>query len=158
MSIGFDDNWASQYRYGIPYLDRFCYPATVYSIVELVGQTGRQSLDQLKCLEEYSGGEVAAHSWTNATHTAGFTGVTTDVLDTELRLMKEWLIDNGSRVATCRPTRWATSTALSWTKRRSTTNFRDSSLTECGGPLAPQRVGRATYRRRGSPNGPLGQR
>jgi len=95
VSIGFDDNWVSQSTLAIPYLDKYGYQPTVYSIVDMIGTAGRQTLTQLKRIEEYSGGEVAAHSWTNATHTAGFTGVSAATLDNELQLMKQWLIDNG---------------------------------------------------------------
>ena len=95
VSIGFDDNWISQSTVAIPYMETKGFQPTVYSIVDLVGTVGRQTLSELKRIEEYTGGEVAAHSWSSATHTAGFTAVSTDTLDTELRLMKEWLIDNG---------------------------------------------------------------
>lgn len=94
VSIGFDDNWISQKTYGTSYMDKYGYPATVYSIVDLIGTPGRHTLEDLKRLEEYSGGEVAAHSWSAATHAAGFPGIPTDQLDNELTLMKGWLIDN----------------------------------------------------------------
>ncbi|WP_139244248.1 hypothetical protein [Arthrobacter alpinus] len=68
---------------------------TACSNVELAGTANRQSIKELKRNKEYWGGEIAAHSWSSATHTVAFTAVTPELLDTELRLMKEWLIDNG---------------------------------------------------------------
>jgi hypothetical protein len=94
VSIGFDDCWGSQLTYGTSYLDTFGYAATVHAIVDLVGQPNRLTLDHLHRIEEYSGGEVAGHAWTANSHNAGLDTLPAEVLDEELRFMKQWLVDN----------------------------------------------------------------
>ena len=93
-SIGFDDNFISQSSVAKRIMDQKGFSATCYSIVDLVGQAGRQTLDDLRRAEEYSGWEVAGHAWTVASHNAGFNTLSPEVLEDELALTKGWLLDN----------------------------------------------------------------
>lgn len=96
-SITFDDGFASQFTAGKPKLDQYSYPATAYVIKEAIDQAGRLTLAQLKTLQNQSGWEIASHAYTSAHHTNHFEGLSLAEVTEDLRLMKEWLAQNGLR-------------------------------------------------------------
>lgn len=96
ISIGFDDCWGSQGRFGTPVLDKYGFQPTIYTIVDEVGRPGRLSLSDLHQIED-GGGEVAAHAWTTASHNMGFTRLSAEMLDAELRMTRNWLLENSFR-------------------------------------------------------------
>ncbi|MEW1823015.1 polysaccharide deacetylase family protein [Arthrobacter sp. NPDC080031] len=98
ISISFDDCWGSQRKYGTSFLEKYGFQPTIYTIVDEVGRPGRLSLPDLHQIEA-SGGEIAAHAWTTASHNLGFTRLPADVLDSELRMTRNWLLENGFRGA-----------------------------------------------------------
>jgi len=95
VSITFDDTYQSVYDYARPYMDGYGYRGTIYSIVDLLGTSGKFTLPELKTLSQFSGWEVAGHAYTSAAHNAGYDTLTATQVNTEMRSMKAWLVANG---------------------------------------------------------------
>jgi len=95
VSITFDDTYQSVYDYARPYMDGYGYRGTIYSIVDLLGTSGKFTLPELKTLSQFSGWEVAGHAYTSAAHNAGYDTLTAAQVSTEMRSMKAWLVANG---------------------------------------------------------------
>ena len=65
--LGFDDCWAGQYNLAMNVLSAYGYPATIFPIVDQVGQTGSWTLAQLQQMVNI-GWEVAPHASTLSNH------------------------------------------------------------------------------------------
>lgn len=97
ISIGFDDDYAAVYQYALPKLAQYGYRASVYSIQSMVGTSGRMTLAQLYALQDSYGWEMGSHAYLDADHALTYTGMTSAQLDSDLRQMKAWEIQQGLR-------------------------------------------------------------
>lgn len=95
ISLSFDDSYADSLTRAAPALAAYGYAATAYTIVDLLSTSGFMSLADLHTLQEQYGWDVAGHAYTSAAHTSGFTALSASALDTELRNLKAWSLDNG---------------------------------------------------------------
>lgn len=97
VSICFDDCWQSAYDLGKPRLDQYGYPASIYTIRDLVGSSGRLSELELRNLQDRQGWEIASHASTDADHSLTYTGLTQAQLDADLEFMRGYTIADGWR-------------------------------------------------------------
>lgn len=98
VSFTFDDGFASTATVAKPYLDKYGFSATAYVIADIVDTNPYYiTTGQLRTMQEFSGWDIAAHAYTVANHNVagGFTSLSDSALDTELRLLREWLIARG---------------------------------------------------------------
>lgn len=96
VSFTFDDNFISQYTKAAPILSAHNFPATAYTIAEVVGMSSSfMSLDQLKTLHTVHGWEIGSHAFTQANHNAGFTTLSDEQLHEEFTRNKEWILKHG---------------------------------------------------------------
>lgn len=96
LTIDFDDNYASVYEYALPAMSAYGFRGTAFIINDTVGShASYMDMAQVRELQDFHGWEINAHSHTAAAHTAGFTNMTVEALDVELRAAKAWLLDNG---------------------------------------------------------------
>jgi peptidoglycan/xylan/chitin deacetylase (PgdA/CDA1 family) len=98
VSFAYDDSFLSQWTQAAPYLERYNFQGTFYTICDLVGADPYyMTLAQLRAMQDVGGHEIGAHAYTAAAHNTvgGFTGLTAAALDAELRLLKNWLVGNG---------------------------------------------------------------
>lgn len=100
ISITCDDSYATQYNVLRPLLDKYGWGATAYTIVDMLGDPGSMTVDQLRSLERSNGWEVAGHAFTLAAHTAGYAAPTPLAdIESDVRQLREWLLVNGFRGA-----------------------------------------------------------
>jgi peptidoglycan/xylan/chitin deacetylase (PgdA/CDA1 family) len=99
VSITFDDSYQSVWDYGMPKLAAYGYPASVYTIQDLIGGSGRFTLAELTALQDLHGWELGSHANLDADHSLTYTGMTAAALDADLRSMKAWGDANGYRGA-----------------------------------------------------------
>lgn len=97
VSICFDDCWQSVWDLGKPRLDLYGYPASMYTIQDMVGGSNRLTLAELYHLQDRCGWEIASHAYTDADHALSYTGMTAAALDTDLRALKGWTLAQGFR-------------------------------------------------------------
>lgn len=97
VSICYDDLWSSVWTLAKPKLDANGLRATVYSIDDLIGASGRLTLAQMQTMRD-QGWEIAAHSRTNADHTSQFTGLSAAEVEANMRAQTAYLRTNGFRV------------------------------------------------------------
>lgn len=90
-SLCFDDGYATQWATAKPYLDASGLRASAYIIKDQLSSSGRMTLAQLQALQDQSGWEINSHAYTDADHTAQFTGITAAQLTWDLSAQKEWL-------------------------------------------------------------------
>ena len=98
VTFTFDDGYESVFTQAAPVLTGYGWPATHYTICELVGESGRVTADQLRRLQGI-GWDVALHCYAASTHAATFAGLSTEALETDLAAGVKWLRDNGFRGA-----------------------------------------------------------
>jgi len=91
VSFACDDGRLSQYTRMAPALDKYGYGATAYLITEYLGTANKMTYAQAKELEAYHRWEIAGHAYTMAAHDNGMTSLSLSALDTELRLLRDWL-------------------------------------------------------------------
>lgn len=91
-----DDILGEQWTNMLPILEPYGFRANFFVIVDQVGGSNRLTLNQLHALQD-QGHEIHAHAWTDADHTASYTGLSAAALDTDLRLMKGWMNGQGFR-------------------------------------------------------------
>lgn len=99
VSITFDDSYQDSLDLGKPKLDQYGYPATTFVIADRIGLSGRYTLAELTALQNDNGWELSCHAFTDAVHSATFTGITAAQLDADARAMKAYAITNGFRGA-----------------------------------------------------------
>jgi hypothetical protein len=97
VSICFDDCWQSVWDYAKPRLDQYGYPASMFTIQDVVGTSSRLTTAELYHLQDRCGWEIASHAYTDADHASTYTGLTAAALDTDLRALKGWTLANGFR-------------------------------------------------------------
>jgi peptidoglycan/xylan/chitin deacetylase (PgdA/CDA1 family) len=97
VSITFDDSYASPYTLGRPKMDTLGYRGTLYTIAENIGANQYLDLSQLKSVENLSGWEVAGHAYGSANHNAKYHTLTAEVVETDIRRMRAWMVNNGFR-------------------------------------------------------------
>ncbi|MEU6253513.1 polysaccharide deacetylase family protein [Streptomyces sp. NPDC047043] len=95
VSITFDDSHASVYGLARPVLDSYCFPGTVYNIADAIGTSSYLTLDQMHSLQDFSGWEMAGHSYATSAHTASYSKLSAQQVDDDLRTLREWLVGNG---------------------------------------------------------------
>ncbi|WP_238431748.1 polysaccharide deacetylase family protein [Streptomyces cavernae] len=95
VSITFDDSHKSIHDIGRPVMDAFGFPGTVYNIADAIGTGNFLTIDQMRSMQDFSGWEMAGHSYANATHTASYPKLTAEQADTDFRKLREWLVSNG---------------------------------------------------------------
>ncbi|MFF4252646.1 polysaccharide deacetylase family protein [Streptomyces sp. NPDC001663] len=95
VSITFDDSHTSVYGLARPVLDSYGFPGTVYNIADAIGTSGYLTLDQMHSLQDFSGWEMAGHSYATSAHTASYSKLTAGQVDDDLRTLREWLVGNG---------------------------------------------------------------
>jgi peptidoglycan/xylan/chitin deacetylase (PgdA/CDA1 family) len=97
VSLTFDDGYASQNTAARAKMDQYGFPGVAYVICDIVGAAGRLSLTNLSDMQRQSGWQIGAHAYSLGNHNAvgGFTGLAPDALTQELRLLKQWMLDNG---------------------------------------------------------------
>lgn len=98
VSFTFDDGFASAATVAKPYMDRYGFSGTAYVIADLIDANSYyMTTPQLRTMQEFSGWDIAAHAYTVANHnqTGAFTALSDTALDTELRLLREWLTAKG---------------------------------------------------------------
>ena len=99
VSFTFDDSYASVYSRAMPYMGRYGFAGTTFTIADQIGVVaGRLTAPNLQDLEGL-GWEVAAHAYTETLHTAtgGFTALDAATLDAELRRLRAWFDANHLR-------------------------------------------------------------
>lgn len=94
VSICFDDGWQSAFDYGKPKLDAYGYPASIYTIADIVGTASRVTLPELQAARD-EGWEIAAHAYADTVHAASYTAVTAATLNSDVASMRGYLVDNG---------------------------------------------------------------
>ncbi len=95
VSIVFDDGWESTYTRARAYLDKYGYRASTAIIRDVVGTAGYMTLAQVRALQDASDWDVIAHADTVANHNTGYGNLEDSVVETELKGIKRWLLDNG---------------------------------------------------------------
>jgi peptidoglycan/xylan/chitin deacetylase (PgdA/CDA1 family) len=98
ISLSFDDGSASQLTRAAPKMAQYGYRGTLMPVVEWLGDANRLTLADVRTLHDVYQWDVAAHAYSAAAHSGnGFTDMTEDELDAELRAQKGWLLENGFR-------------------------------------------------------------
>ncbi|MEU7657289.1 polysaccharide deacetylase family protein [Streptomyces lincolnensis] len=95
VSITFDDSHKSIHDLARPVMDSFGYSGTVYNIADAIGTGSFLTIDQMRSMQNFSGWEMAGHSYANATHTASYPKLTAEQADDDFRKLREWLVGNG---------------------------------------------------------------
>ncbi|GCB45284.1 polysaccharide deacetylase family protein [Streptomyces sp. NL15-2K] len=95
VSITFDDSHKSVHDLARPVMDQFGYSGTVYNIADAIGTGSFLTVGQMRSMQDYSGWEMAGHSYANATHTASYPKLTAEQADDDFRKLREWLVGNG---------------------------------------------------------------
>ncbi|WP_234388746.1 MULTISPECIES: polysaccharide deacetylase family protein [Streptomyces] len=95
VSITFDDSHKSIHDLARPVMDSFGFPGTVYNIADAIGTGSFLTVDQMRSMQNYSGWEMAGHSYANAVHTASYPKLTAEQADDDFRKLREWLVSNG---------------------------------------------------------------
>jgi hypothetical protein len=94
VSITFDDSHKSIHDLARPVMDRFGYSGTVYNIADAIGTGTFLTVDQMRSMQDFSGWEMAGHSYANATHTASYPKLTAEQADEDFR--KHFAYPHGS--------------------------------------------------------------
>lgn len=95
VSITFDDSHKSIHDLARPVMDSYGYSGTVYNIADAIGTGTFLTIGQMRSMQDYSGWEMAGHSYANATHTASYPKLTAEQADEDFRKLREWLVGNG---------------------------------------------------------------
>jgi hypothetical protein len=96
-SICFDDSWSSARDLAYSKLDGLGNQATLMTITDQLGSANHITLSDLKTRVDRFGWESCAHAYTDANHSATFTGLNATALDADLRAQRAWLLSNGIR-------------------------------------------------------------
>ncbi|HEX3781740.1 MAG TPA: polysaccharide deacetylase family protein [Pseudonocardiaceae bacterium] len=93
VCLGFDDCYAGQASLAMNLLSSFGYTATIFPIIDQIGQSGSWTLAQLQQMANI-GWEVAPHAHTLANHT-GWNSLTTAQVAADVAASKAWIAANG---------------------------------------------------------------
>lgn len=91
VSLTFDDGRISQYTLARKKMDEYGMPGTAYINDASIGDSTHMSISQLREMQDQSGWDISAHTRTHAR----LTDLNLFQIEQELRLNKEWLINNG---------------------------------------------------------------
>jgi len=91
VSLTFDDGRISQYTLARKKMDEYGMPGTAYINDASIGDSTHMSIAQLREMQDQSGWDISAHTRTHAR----LTDLNLFQIEQELRLNKEWLINNG---------------------------------------------------------------
>ncbi|GAA3826845.1 polysaccharide deacetylase family protein [Streptomyces chiangmaiensis] len=95
VSITFDDSHTSVHSLARPVMDAYGFSGTVYNIADAIGAGDYLTLDQMHSLQDFSGWEMAGHSYATSAHTASYSKLTAQQVDNDLRTLREWLVSHG---------------------------------------------------------------
>jgi peptidoglycan/xylan/chitin deacetylase (PgdA/CDA1 family) len=95
LTFTFDDNYANMVTAALPPLAAHAFPATAYVITDMVGESNRATLADLKTLQDDHGWEIAAHAGTDLHHYARYPNLSAQVLEDDMVDARAWLIANG---------------------------------------------------------------
>jgi hypothetical protein len=95
VSITFDDSHRSIHDLARPVMDRFGYSGTVYNIADVIGTGNFLTVGQMRSMQDFSGWEMAGHSYAIATHNASYPELSAEQADDDFRKLREWLVGNG---------------------------------------------------------------
>ncbi|MFD9004171.1 polysaccharide deacetylase family protein [Streptomyces sp. NPDC059582] len=95
VSITFDDSHTSVHGIARPVMDAYGFSGTVYNIADAIGTGNFLTIDQMRSLQDYSGWEMAGHSYATSAHTASYGKLTAQQVDNDLGTLREWLVSNG---------------------------------------------------------------
>ena len=96
-SICFDDSWSSARDNGWAKLDSYGYPASLFTITDMLGTANRLTLTDIKTRVDRFGWESCAHAQLDANHGSTYTGLTGAALEADLRAQRAWQLANGIR-------------------------------------------------------------
>ncbi len=93
--ISFDDNQVSA-NLALPYMNKYGFSGTMYSIAERIDTPDYQTMEDVLSMQNDFNWEIACHSYTAAAHDSpnGMEDLTLPQLDTELRNLKKWALEN----------------------------------------------------------------
>lgn len=95
-SISFDDGFSTQWNVAKPYLDSLGIRPSIFVIKDQLNTTSsRLTLAQVKSMQDQSGWDVNAHTYTDADHAARLTTLTGQQLHWDMSTQKEWMVTNG---------------------------------------------------------------
>ncbi|MFD4529850.1 polysaccharide deacetylase family protein [Streptomyces sp. NPDC058470] len=95
VSITFDDSHLSIHDLARPAMDAYGFPGTSYNIAEAAGTSDYLSVEQMRSLQDFSGWDMEGHAYAMAAHTADYSKLTAQEVDTDLRQLREWMVANG---------------------------------------------------------------
>jgi peptidoglycan/xylan/chitin deacetylase (PgdA/CDA1 family) len=95
VSLTYDDTYLTQFNLSRPDLDKYGFKATLYPIIERVGTANCMTLAQLQQLHDRNGWEIGTHCYYYNSHANGWTGMTQQQRQAELKLMQDWQVSNG---------------------------------------------------------------
>jgi len=99
-SICFDDSWDSPKTQGAwNKLDGLGLAASLFTIVDQLGSANHLTLADVKARVDRFGWESVAHSYTDVSHSATYTGLSATALEADIRAQRSWLLANGIRSA-----------------------------------------------------------
>lgn len=95
VTLSFDDSISSQFTRAKPQMDLYGFAGNAFTIVDLVDSgAGLLTLQNLQDMQQNSHWEICGHAFTQAAHNTNYVNISTDALETELRSLKTWLVDN----------------------------------------------------------------
>lgn len=102
VTFGFDDSFTSHRTFAAPYLAKYGWAGTAYTICDALNGSGiaggsgyGMTLAQLRELRDVYGWELAAHAYTVTNHTTSYPSLSASVLSAEVGQMVNWLQQNG---------------------------------------------------------------
>jgi hypothetical protein len=97
VSVVFDDGADSIWNYARPAMDTYGFQGTNYVIVGNLGAASVMTAEQNRQLQDFSGWEIGLHSYDPTVHNNRYTFYTAAQVDDDMRLGKQWLVNNGFR-------------------------------------------------------------
>ncbi len=97
VTFCFDDCFASQATLAQPILTAAGFRASLFPIVDQIGESGKLSLEDLRTFQDLLGWSVHAHSTTLSSHALKWTEMSPSEVSADLLANKTWLEQNGFR-------------------------------------------------------------
>src|SRR5690606_22613827 len=95
VSITFDDGHASQFTRGRAILDRYGFPATLYTIVDRVGEPNFVTQAEIDQLATMHGWDIGGHAFAVDSHNTTFPDLSSDERRADLDKLRTWLDQHG---------------------------------------------------------------
>lgn len=96
VTFCFDDSYAGQFQLARPLLAQFGYQATMFPIIDQIGNGSSYTLAQLQLLQNELGWEVAPHASTLANH-SGYGSLSPSQIQADIAACLTWQQANGLR-------------------------------------------------------------